>query len=311
MRLFNAYTDYLKREFGCRVQKLSINAGFSCPNRDGTIGTGGCIYCDNKIFSPSYTDPTKSIPQQLMEGMDFHKIRYKTDKFFAYFQSFSNTYASLELLKRQFEEALSVDKIVGLVIGTRPDCVDEEKLDYLAKLAEQTYIMIEYGMESCYDKTLKIINRGHDFATTQKAVFLTTQRKIHCGVHLIFGLPYETETEMMNMVNVINEMPLDTVKFHQLQIIRGTEAEKIYLSNPAVFSLFDTIDTYIDFIIRFIEKLNPGIMIDRFASEVKPELVIAPCWKNLRYDQLLMIIETELARRKSHQGKNFSRRTLK
>lgn len=305
MRLFNAYTDYLKREFGGRVQKLSINAGFSCPNRDGKIGTGGCIYCDNKIFSPSYTDPQKSIRQQLLEGMDFHKIRYKTEKYFAYFQSYSNTYAPLEILKRRFEEALSVEKVVGLIIGTRPDCVDEKTLDYLARLAEQSYIMVEYGIESCYDKTLKIIHRGHDFATAQNAVAMTAERNIHCGAHFIFGLPNETQEEMLKMIDIINAMPLDTIKFHQLQIIRGTEAEKMYHEHPEIFPIFYTIDSYIDFIIQCIEKLNPEIMIDRFASEVKPEWVVAPCWKKLRYDQLLVMIETELVKNHHWQGKIF------
>ncbi|MDD4848723.1 MAG: TIGR01212 family radical SAM protein [Bacteroidales bacterium] len=305
MRLFNAYTDYLKREFGCRVQKLSINAGFSCPNRDGKLGTGGCIYCDNKIFSPSYTDPQKSIRQQLLEGMDFHKIRYKTEKYFAYFQSFSNTYAPLEVLQQRFEEALSVEKVIGLIIGTRPDCIDEKKLDYLAELAKNHYIMVEYGIESCYDKTLKTIHRGHDFATAQKAVLMTVERNMHCGAHFIFGLPNETETEMMEMVHIINQMPIETIKFHQLQIIRETEAEQMYRKNPEIFPLFSNVEAYVDFIIRFIEQLNPDIMIDRFASEVKPELVVAPCWENLRYDQLLVIIEAELAKRKSHQGNNW------
>lgn len=305
MRLFNAYTDYLKREFGCRVQKLSINAGFSCPNRDGKKGTGGCIYCDNQIFSPSYTDPQKSITQQLYEGMDFHKIRYKTEKYFAYFQSYSNTYAPIKLLKQRFEEALSVEKVVGIIIGTRPDCIDEEKLDYLASLTDRYYTMVEYGIESCYDKTLQFINRGHDFATAQKAVQMTKERNIHCGAHFIFGLPNETPNEMMNMVDIINKMPLDTIKFHHLQIIKGTIAEKMYNEKPQIFPKFNTIDSYVDFIIQVTEKLNPKIMIDRFASEVKPELVIAPCWENLRYDQLLNIIEKELFKRKSYQGKLF------
>lgn len=305
MRLFNAYTDYLKREFGCRVQKLSINAGFSCPNRDGKKGTGGCIYCDNQIFSPSYTDPQKSITQQLYEGMDFHKIRYKTEKYFAYFQSYSNTYAPIKLLKQRFEEALSVEKVVGIIIGTRPDCIDEEKLDYLASLTDRYYTMVEYGIESCYDKTLQFINRGHDFATAQKAVQMTKERNIHCGAHFIFGLPNETPNEMMNMVDVINKMPLDTIKFHHLQIIKGTIAEKMYHEKPQIFPKFNTIDSYVDFIIQVTEKLNPNIMIDRFASEVKPELVVAPCWENLRYDQLLNIIEKELFKRKSYQGKLF------
>jgi len=304
-RRINAYTGYLHQRFGCRIQKLSVNAGFTCPNRDGSLAIGGCIFCDNSTFSPSYTSAQKSITQQLIEGMEFHAIRYKTNRYFAYFQSFSNTYAPLERLKALFEEALSVENIVGIVIGTRPDCIDEEKLNYLSELAKRYYVLIEYGIETCYDKTLKTLNRGHDFATSKNAVFQTDEKGIYCGAHFMFGFLTETTDEMLDMVTQINELPLTTIKLHQLQIIKGTPLAQTFYQYPEKFSYFPDMESYISFIITFLEHLNPNIMIERIASEMKPEIVVYPQWKKMRYDQVLQAVEKEMERRDTWQGRLF------
>jgi radical SAM protein (TIGR01212 family) len=304
-RRINAYTGELQRRFGCRIQKLSVNAGFTCPNRDGTLGTGGCVFCDNSTFSPSYTSPEKSIVQQLMEGMEFHAIRYKTNRYFVYFQSFSNTYAPLERLKAVFEEALSVENVTGIVIGTRPDCIDEEKLNYLSELSKKYYVLIEYGIETCYDKTLKTLNRGHDYSVSKNAVLQTHAKGIYCGAHFMFGFPTETKNEMLDMVHSINELPLSTIKFHQLQIIKGTPLAQTFIEHPERFFHFPDMESYIDFIISFLERLNPNIMIERIAGEVKPEIVLYPQWEKMRYDQVLQAVEKEMERRKTWQGKKF------
>jgi len=234
--------------------------------------------------------------------MEFHTIRYKTNKYFAYFQSFSNTYAPLERLKTLFEEALSVENVVGIVIGTRPDCVDDEKLDYLSELAKKYYVLVEYGIETCYDKTLKTLNRGHDFAASKNAVVQTHAKGIYCGAHFMFGFPTETSEEMLDMVNIINELPLNTIKFHQLQIIRGTPLAQTFCEQSEKFSYFPNMESYIAFIISFLERLRPDIMIERIAGEVKPELVLYPKWRNMRYDQVLQAVEKEMESRKTWQG---------
>jgi len=301
-RPFNAYVNHLKEKFGGRIQKLSVNAGFSCPNRDGTCGIGGCTYCDNSAFSPPYVFSQKSITEQLEDGKSFHRERYKTPRFFAYFQSFSNTYADIEVLRSRFAEALSVHGVEGLVIGTRPDCIDEQKLEMLAKFAENNEISIEYGIESCYNSSLQRINRGHSFETSVKALELTKKYNIDAGAHFIFGLPGETHQQMMDMVHVINELPLKTIKFHQLQIIKGTRMAKEFAENPRDFPLFLSADEYISFLTEFLTKLNPAFFIDRFAGEVNPAIVDAPNWEKMRYDQMVVRMEKTLIEKGWSQG---------
>jgi len=301
-RRFNSYTEYFKTIFGERVQKISLDAGFTCPNRDGSKGLGGCAYCNNNSFSPSYCKPDKPIALQIEEGIEFHKVRYRrADKFLAYFQAYSNTYKDIESLKAIYNTAKQ-QGIVGFVIGTRPDCVDDEKLDYFAELAKDYYVIIEYGIESCYDKTLTRVNRGHDFATTVSAIKKTAERGINVGGHLIFGLPGETKEDMLRQADIISELPLNTIKFHQLQIIKGTRFEKEYRENPDNFSLFE-MSEYLDFIVRFIEHLHPSIVIERFASESPPRLVVAPEWGLIRYDEVLRLIEKKMEQRDTWQGK--------
>ena len=226
-RRYNSYSGYFRRLFGFRVQKLSVHAGFTCPNRDGTLSSGGCTFCDNAAFSPSYCTPDKSVRRQLEEGIEFHRRRYRSaERYLAYFQSFSNTYAPLERLKEVFSQAFELPEVAGIVVGTRPDCIDGPKLDYFARLAETRYVAIEYGIESCYDATLRSVNRGHDFACARRAVEMTSERGIRTGAHFILGLPGETPAMMEASVGAINSLALDTVKFHQLQLFRGTTMAK-------------------------------------------------------------------------------------
>ncbi len=238
-RRFNAYSNYFRNLYGARVQKVSIDAGFTCPNRDGSISTGGCTYCNNSAFNPSYCQPSKSVTEQIGEGIKFHKWRYnEAISYLAYFQAYSNTYAPLVNLKKLYGEALSYPGVAGLIIGTRPDCIDDEKLEYLKELSMKYYVAIEYGIESCYNKTLKRINRGHSFEDAVKALEKTAAFGITAGAHFIFGLPGETREEIMNQAGIISNLPLKTVKFHQLQIIKGTAMELEFKNNPGDFELF-------------------------------------------------------------------------
>lgn len=302
-RRFNSYSSYFTREFGSRVQKISIDAGFSCPNRDGKISTGGCTFCRNDAFNPSYCHPEKSIRKQIEEGIEFHQRRYRRAKsYLAYFQAFSNTYKPLDELEKLYREALSVDGVIGLVIGTRPDCINVETLDMLKSL--DATVILEYGVESVYNQTLTRVNRGHDFATAKKAIELTHKYGFHCGGHFIFGLPGETRDMMLNAADIISKLPLTTVKFHQLQIFKDTKMADEYLANPSDFHLF-TLEDYIEFVIDFIERLNPNIVIERFAGEVPPRYLVSKPWLNLRYDQVLSLIEKRLEERNTYQGKKY------
>ena len=325
-RRFNSYSNYFKKQFGGRVQKISIDAGFSCPNRDGRISTGGCSFCSNEAFNPSYCRPEKSIKQQIEEGIEFHQRRYRrANQYLAYFQPFSNTYKPLEELKdiyrQAFEaidshlpqcpprndmasKALEAHEIVGIVIGTRPDLVDESIMQYLNELHQTHYVMLEYGVESVYDETLRRVNRGHDFATAEKAIRMTADYGIPCGAHFIFGLPGETRTMMLNAADVISQLPLTTVKFHQLQIFKGTKMAEEYLEHPEHFHLFD-LEEYIDFVINFAERLNPNIVIERFAGEVPPRFLVSEPWMKLRYDEVLSKIEKRMEERDTWQGRLF------
>ena len=304
-RRFNAYPEYFRKLFGSRVQKVSIDAGFTCPNRDGSKGAGGCTYCNNKAFNPSYCVPEKPVSQQLAEGIEFLKHRYRrTDSYLAYFQAFSNTYAPLEILRKLYEEALAYPGITGLIIGTRPDCIDREKLDYLKDLSGRFYVAIEYGIESCYDKTLARINRGHTFRAAENAVRMTAVMGINTGAHFIFGLPGETREEMIAEAAIISKLPLTTVKFHQLQIIKGTKMEEEFLCNPADFQLFSW-DEYLEFIISFLEKLNPEIVIERFTGEAPPRFLAGERWGKKRTDQIVSLIENRLAELGTWQGRYF------
>lgn len=303
-RRFNAYSDYFRKEFGERVQKLSINAGFTCPNRDGTSGRGGCTFCDNRAFSPSYNDACKPVTQQLNEGINFHKVRYRrVRKYLAYFQAYSNTYAPLEDLKRIYQPALDHPEVLGIVIGTRPDCVDAEKLDYFAELARKCFLVIEYGIESIRNETLERINRGHTFETAVWAINETSRRGIHCGAHMIIGLPGEGREQWIRSAEVLSELPLHSIKFHQLQIIKGTVIEKEYNQDPKQFVEFEVTE-YLHLMADIIERLNPNFIVERIAGEVNPGTAAREGW-GMRYDQVLTYFEKILEERNTWQGRLY------
>lgn len=301
-RRFNSYAEYFRLQFGERVQKLSIDVGSTCPNRDGAISTEGCTYCNNDAFNPSYCQPGKTITRQLEEGIEFHIRRYRrATKYLAYFQTYSNTYGNIDKLKKFYNEALAYPGVIGLVIGTRPDCIDNEKLHYLKKLSEKHYIIVEYGIESCFNKTLKMINRGHTFEQSVDAIKRTAAIGVKCGAHIIFGLPGETKKEMLGQAAILSKLPLDNIKFHQLQIIKETTMEKQYSQDPTSFNLF-SLEEYIDFIVSFLEKLNPAFVVERFTGEVPPRFLASPNWGLLRNDQIVIMIEKELEKRNTWQG---------
>ena len=317
---YNSFVGYFKRKYGERLQKIVLDAGFTCPNRDGKVGRGGCTYCDNAAFHPAYSTAGKSLHQQMDEGIEFHKVRYRTtEHYLAYFQSFSNTYAPLQRLKQLYEEALAHPQVVGIVIGTRPDCVDEEKLDYLADLSQgkvmkgwsrsidgeehtAPIVIVEYGIESCYDVTLQRINRGHDFETARRAVEMTAGRGLDVGAHFILGLPGETREMMLEGCALINALPLRSVKFHQLQIVKGTRMEQEYSDMPQDFVKFP-LDGYIDFFSDMLERLRPDLYIERIAGEVPPRFVNETPWGLIRNVELLRLLDRRLEERGTWQGR--------
>lgn len=318
---YNSFVGYFRKRYGERLQKIVLDAGFTCPNRDGSVGRGGCSYCDNAAFHPSYSTAGKSLHQQMDEGIEFHKVRYRTtEHYLAYFQSFSNTYAPLPKLRALYEEALSHPQVVGIVIGTRPDCVDGEKLDYLAALSRgevlegwsrtmsdgsvrrQPVVIVEYGVESCYDAVLERINRGHDFAVAQKAIGMTAERGIDVGAHFILGLPGESRQMMLDACALINALPLRSVKFHQLQIVKGTRMEEEFARKPEDFVQF-SLDEYLDFFVDMLERLRPDLYIERFAGEVPPRFVARTPWGLIRNVELLRLLEQRLEDRDSWQGR--------
>lgn len=308
---YNSYSAYFREHFGTRVQKLSIDGGFSCPNRDGKCSTGGCTFCTNEAFNPSYCRRVSTITEQLDEGIAFHRHRYRSAPvYLAYFQAYSNTYAPLSVLRERYDEALRHKDVVGLVVGTRPDCVDDQVLDMLADYAREYYVAVEYGIESCYDRTLKAINRGHDFACTQRAIHATAERGLPVGGHLILGLPGESRANLLAEMDLINALPLTTVKFHQLQILHGTTMELQYQDEAFRQSLLQfTLEEYITLVCDLLERLRPDLVVERLAGEVPPRYQACPERSFRRKDGRLMrneeipaLVEAELERRGSRQG---------
>lgn len=280
-QIYNDYGAWMRRQFPFRVQKISIDAGFSCPNRDGHISHGGCTFCDNRTFNPSYCQPSKSITEQITEGKEFFRHKYPDMKYLAYFQAFSNTYATLDTLQRRYEEALSAEDVVGIVIGTRPDCVSDEILNYLESLNQQTFMIVEYGIESVSDDTLRRVNRGHNFECSRRAIIETHNRGILTGAHIILGLPGESAEDNVRQADIISALPIDILKLHQLQIIRGTQLAAEYERQP--FNLY-TADEYIDLCRRYIERLRPDMVLERFVSQSPKELLVAPKWGLKNYE---------------------------
>lgn len=319
--LYNSAAQHFKSIFGGRAQKLSVDGGFTCPNRDGTKGFDGCAFCNNEAFNPSYCRRVGSITEQLDEGIKFHQWRYrKTVCYLAYFQTYSNTYAPIETLRQRYEEALSHPLVSGLVIGTRPDCVDDEKLDYIASIKEKVssktrkpyFVSIEYGVESCYDRTLDDVGRGHDFATARRAIVATAERGIHCGAHFILGLPGEEYGDMVASAAIINSLPLNTVKFHQLQFLTGTRLAELASQSPQKAGTSFPLDEYISLVCDIVERLRPDLAIERFAGEVPPRYQAFPdrSWRRaegrlVRNEEIGSLVEKELSRRGTYQGHRF------
>ena len=257
------------------MQKISVNAGFTCPNRDGTVGWGGCTFCNNQTFNPAYCTPSKSVSRQIEEGKAFFSRKYPDMKYLAYFQAYTNTYGSLGHLRSVYEEALGVEDVVGIVIGTRPDCMPPDLLQYLADLSSRTFLIVEYGVESASEDTLLRINRGHTFAVSADAICRTAEKGIMVGAHLILGFPWERRAELMRQAKVIAGLPLTTLKLHQLQIIRGTRLAEEYASHP--WHVF-TAEEYADLVLEYISHLPPNLVLERFVSQSPPEYVVAPRW---------------------------------
>lgn len=283
---YRDYSHWIREQFPYRVQKISVDAGFSCPNRDGRLSTGGCTFCDNKTFNPTYCNRSKSITRQLEEGKAFFSWKYPDMRYLAYFQAYSNTYGTLSELKAKYEEALSVDGVVGLVVGTRPDCITDETLAYLQQLNRQTFILVEYGVESANDATLRRVNRGHTFECSRQAIVKTHRLGILTCAHVILGLPGEDEREMLRQASLISELPIDILKLHQLQVIKGTPLAKEFAEHP--FPVF-TASEYADIVIKYISRLRSDIVLERFVSQSPPEMVVAPKWglKNHEFTDML------------------------
>lgn len=300
---YNDFAGFLAGEFPFKVQKISVNAGFTCPNRDGTKGFGGCTYCNNQTFNPAYCRDDRSVTMQLEEGKRFFARKYPQMKYLAYFQAYTNTYGELELLKRMYEEALAVEGVVGLVIGTRPDCMPDSLLDYLEEVNRRTFLLVEYGIESADDRTLERINRGHSFACTEDAVRRTAARGIRTGGHVILGLPGENREDLIKQAERLSELPLTTLKMHQLQLIRGTRMAHEYVLHPEEFHLFSA-DEYIDLVIDYVEHLRPDLILERFVSQSPRELLIAPDW-GLKNHEFTDRVKKRMKERDAWQGKAY------
>lgn len=283
------FSEFLNKHFTCKVQKISINAGFTCPNRDGSKGIGGCTYCNNQTFNPDYCKPVMTITEQLEKGKMFFARKYPQMKYLAYFQAYTNTYGELQRLKELYEEALSVEDVVGIVIGTRPDCMPEELLEYLEELSKKTFVLVEYGVETSNNDTLKLINRGHSWEDAVSAVNRTKSHGILCGIHLIIGLPGETLDDILSTADALSQLPIDTVKLHQLQLIKGTKMAQQVLSQEVTIMNW-TAEEYIDVCLAFLRRLSPAIAVERFVSQSPEHLLIYPKWglKNYEFTNLLM-----------------------
>jgi hypothetical protein len=298
------YSSFIKLNFGERVQKISLDVGFTCPNRDGSKGYGGCTYCNNNSFNPGYCEPEKSITQQLEQGIAFFSKRHKYQNYFAYFQAYTNTFSDIESLKKMYDEALAFTGVIGLIIGTRPDCISDELIDYLSFLSKKHFISLEFGVESTLNKTLLAINRCHTFEDSKTAYENCADKGIHLGAHLIIGLPGETRAELLNHATEISKLPIETLKMHHLQIVKQTVMAVQYKRDPESFDLF-TSEDYIDFISDFIGYLRPDISIERFASEAPYDLLIAPKWNQMKNFEVVAKIDQKLAEKNTWQGKYY------
>jgi radical SAM protein (TIGR01212 family) len=302
-RRYNAFGQYMKALYGQPVYKVNVDAGFTCPNRDGTRGTGGCIYFNNDSFRPTACTSSVSLSEQIEKGIPYLRSRYGAEKFIVYFQPYTNTYASVDILERLYREALDHPGVVGLAIGTRPDCVDEEKIGLLETLARDHFVLVEYGLQSIYDRTLEFINRGHDYACFKSAAALTAGRGIRVGAHLILGFPTETRHEMLAMAEELSRQPVQFLKIHQLQIVKDTVLADLYAEKA--FATFEY-GEYIEMLADFLERLSPDIVLQRLFAASPDEILIAPVWNKTR-SELLRDLDVLMERRGSFQGKFYQR----
>lgn len=304
---YKEFADLLKEYFPYKVQKISVNGGFTCPNRDGLKGIGGCTYCNNQSFSPEYAGKPRSVSEYLKEGIEFFSRKYPEMKYLAYFQSYTNTYDSIDSLIAKYEEAISYPDVVGLIIGTRPDCMPDDLLDYFSQLKERIFLMIEYGVESTKEETLKAINRGHSYADSVNTIIKTHEKGILTGAHMILGLPGESKSEILSHAEKLSQLPLTTIKLHQLQLIKGTVMAKEYEASPDRFNLF-SMEEYIDLCVDFAERLNPDIVIERFVSQSPKSLLIAPDW-GVKNHEITTKIRKRFAERNTWQGRLYNKKS--
>ena len=301
---YRDYADFLSRHFDGKVQKLAVDAGFTCPNRDGSKGLGGCIYCNNSAFNTSYCNPQSSVTDQLEAGKHFFAGKYPKMQYLAYFQAHTNTYASLERLKVLYEEALAVDGVVGIVISTRPDCVSDELLTYLKELQRHAFVMLEYGIESLNDATLKLINRCHNSTISVEMIHKTATFGIPMCAHLILGLPGETVADMLSTVQQISQLPVDVVKFHQLQVIRGTRLAQMLEKGEFVLETCSA-QQYVALVAHLLQHLSPEIAVERFVSESRGSMLVSPKW-GIKPQEFNRKLFTHMQEHSIFQGQKFN-----
>ena len=293
------FSAYLRERFGCKVQKVSLHAGFTCPNRDGAVGVGGCTYCVNRSFNPQAGRPAQPIREQMVHGMSYLRRRYGAKKFFAYFQAFTNTYADPATLRARYDEAVDFPDVVGLSIGTRPDCVPNDVLDLVQSYTDHLEVWLEYGLQSAHDRTLRRVNRGHDFAAFQDAVERTRSRGIRVCVHVILGLPGETREDMMATAHAVAEADIDGIKLHHLYIVRGTAMEKTYRAGEVdIFSA----EEYVNVACDFLERIPSRVAVQRLVGDTaSTDVLLAPCWPESK-SEILQMVTREFRRRGTTQG---------
>jgi radical SAM protein (TIGR01212 family) len=296
---FRSYNKWLKDKFGERVYKVIVDGGFTCPNRDGTVALGGCTYCNNNSFRPPSAIKTDPIRQQVEEGIAYIRKRFDANKFIIYFQPFSNTYADTEFLRNLYLGAIDHPEVVGLAIGTRPDCVDPEKIAMIQEIAQRTFVSLEFGVESIYDDTLRRVNRGHDYPSFLYAMELARGRGIHIGAHLILGFPWETREQWLAMADEMSYVGIDAIKIHHLHIVRGTALAAEFMRNP--FRVLEY-EEYLDLLCDFLERLHPNIIIERLFGEAPFGLLVAPNWRRNKND-LVRDITKKFEERDVRQGK--------
>lgn len=298
VKRYNPFSDELKRVFGCKVQRISVDAGFSCPNRDGSLDAAGCIFCGGHGSGSYGIRRDLDITAQLEDGKEVMRRKYRASKFIAYFQAYSNTYADVDRLRELFYEALAVPDIVGLIIATRPDCLPDDVLDYLQELSSQTYLWVELGIQSMHDRTLALINRRHDHSCSVDAIVRAKSRGLRICAHIILGLPGETREEMLAMAGELNRLGVDGVKLHLLHVMKGTRLAEMYgRGEVAVLAR----DYYAGLVCDFLALLNPDILIHRLTGDGGRDNLIAPLW-SLKKFEILNLIDAELKRGNISQG---------